>query len=571
MLATGLAVAGIAPFAASQTITEFPLPVAASEPELIIVGPDGAMWFTETSGNKIGRITVSGQITEFPVPTPRSGPTGIAVGSDGAIWFTEGSVGKIGRITTSGAITEYFGPSAASAPAIMTAGPDGALWFTELLGNRIGRMTTTGSYRDFIVPTLSSGPGAILTAPDGNIWFTESNKNKIAKITPSGFITEYPNPDGLVGIDYMSISPDGRLYFSEDMNQQLAVIGTNGVFQGEIPLPPGGTEGYVGIGPDGALWLVESVANKIARVGASTSGTPNYTEFAIPTPAANALALVGGPDGNIWFTETDASKIGRLTVPRSPTPLVAAVLPSSRSIRVGNTATAFATMINGGATTLTNCQILPLSTVPARFSYQTTNSSTNAVTGSPNTPVTLNAGASQSFSIAFQANAAVSPTDVALSFDCGNTDPAAPVTGLNTLLLSLSNVATPDVIALSATPSGDGILDIAGISGSNAFAVATANVGAAGTINASVDTGSATVPVRLTICQTNPGTGACLGTAGASFGPVNVNANETPTFSIFATGNGPISFAPAATRVFVRFKDAGGTVRGSTSVAIRTQ
>jgi hypothetical protein len=101
--------------------------------------------------------------------------------------------------------------------------------------------------------------------------------------------------------------------------------------------------------------------------------------------------------------------------------------------------------------------------------------------------------------------------------------------------------------------------------------VATANVGALGTITASVDTGTATVMANLTICQTNPATGVCLGPAGPSYGPVSVAANATPTFSIFATATGTIPFAPAATRIYVRFKDAGGAVRGATSVAVRTQ
>ena len=45
----------------------------------------------------------------------------------------------------------------------------------------------------------------------------------------------------------------------------------------------------------------------------------------------------------------------------------------------------------------------------------------------------------------------------------------------------------------------------------------------------------------------------------------------TPTFSVFLQAGGPIPFAPATSRVFVRFKDAGGGLHGSTSVAIETE
>ena len=52
-------------------------------------GPSGALWFTEASGNRIGRITTSGTITEYPIPTASSYPEGIAPGPDSALWFTE--------------------------------------------------------------------------------------------------------------------------------------------------------------------------------------------------------------------------------------------------------------------------------------------------------------------------------------------------------------------------------------------------------------------------------------------------------------------------------------------------
>jgi streptogramin lyase len=113
--------------AAAQTYTEFPIPTASSQPYGITAGPDGALWFTEALGNKIGRITTAGTITEFPI-TPGSGPTGITAGPDGALWFTE-SAGNIGRITTAGLFTEFGG--GAGLPTAITAGPDGALWFTE--------------------------------------------------------------------------------------------------------------------------------------------------------------------------------------------------------------------------------------------------------------------------------------------------------------------------------------------------------------------------------------------------------------------------------------------------------
>jgi streptogramin lyase len=61
--------AGVDQPARAQTVTEFPIPTASSLPSGITMGPDGNLWFTETSGNKIGRITTAGVITEFAIPT----------------------------------------------------------------------------------------------------------------------------------------------------------------------------------------------------------------------------------------------------------------------------------------------------------------------------------------------------------------------------------------------------------------------------------------------------------------------------------------------------------------------
>jgi len=251
------------------------------------------------------------------------------------------------------------------------------------------------------------------------------------------------------------------------------------------------------------------------------------------------------------------------------------VLPSSRSVQVGNTATAFATIINSNSSALSGCAIVPVTTVPASFVYQTTNPATNALTGSPNTPVSIPGGSapnfsSQSFVIAFTPNAPFVPATVALGFDCTGVSAAPSNTGLNTLLLSGSATPVPDVVALAATAQNDGILHITGTTGSNAFAVATVNVGAGASITATANTGAATLPLAISLCQTNPTSGQCISAVGPS-ATFTINANATPTVAIFATASGGVPFLPATNRIFVEFSDANEIVRGSTCVAVETQ
>jgi CSLREA domain-containing protein len=214
----------VAPSGACSGLT-IPYPPYNRSPQDIVAGPDGALWFTESTGNQIGRFVFlppspfpdpfpPSPFTFFDVPTPGSSLSGITRGTDGALWFTEQSADRIGRITTAGVITEYALPSPGSSPTGITAGPDGALWFTEQYGNRIGRITTTGTISEFAVPTAFSSPHGITAGPDGALWFTEQSGDRIGRITTGGAITEIvlsptSSPAGI------TTGPDGNIWFAE--------------------------------------------------------------------------------------------------------------------------------------------------------------------------------------------------------------------------------------------------------------------------------------------------------------------------------------------------------------------
>jgi virginiamycin B lyase len=543
------------------------MPTANSLPFWIALGSDGNLWVTEYAGDQIARVTPAGAVTEFPIPSQQSAPAGIVAGSDGNLWFIEQNGNNVGRMTTTGAVTEYPIPSGNSGPTLIAAGPDGALWFVEQLGNKIGRITTSGNFAEFPIPTGGAFPQDIVAGSDGALWFTEFDANKIGRISASnGAITEFPiaGPNSCpIGI---TAGPDGNLWFNEPCINAVGRITTAGVitqFQSQI----GGAG--ITVGPDGALWFSEytNLANQVGKI--TTTGA--VTLFTAVSPGGNLSAgIVTGPDGAIWFTDPGADNVGRIVPPPVTPTLLAAVLPSSQSVQLGTTATAFATIINAGSTGLNGCAITPVTTVPASFLYQTTNPTTNVLTGSPNTPVSIAAGGLQTFVIALTPSAPVVPTTAVLGFSCSGTTPAPTTPGVNTLLYSASATPVPDIIALAATTSNDGILHVVGPTNANAFAVATINLGASAAITATPNTGSETLPLAIGICQTNPASGQCLSGVGASATAV-LDSQTTATFAIFAAAGGSVPFAPATNRIFVQFTDSSGVVRGSTSVAVETQ
>jgi streptogramin lyase len=172
----------------THEVKEFELPAAdkgQQGPFGITAGPDGNVWFTELIGNRIGRITPSGEITEFPVPTANSEPIAITNGPDGNLWFAEQDGEKIGRINpTSHEITEFPIPSGGGEPSAITEGPDGNLWFAEENGD-IGRITPTGTITQ-CTTGISGAIKGITPGPEDTIWFTEFDETRIGRITATG-------------------------------------------------------------------------------------------------------------------------------------------------------------------------------------------------------------------------------------------------------------------------------------------------------------------------------------------------------------------------------------------------
>ena len=248
-------------------VHSFPLPHAVSGPTTVVVAADGRIWFTEGTGDRIGRVEPDGSgLVEFALPHAGSAPRILARGGDGNLWFSEHLGNRIGRITPQGLITEFSIPTPASQPRAIALGADGNIWFGEFAGGKIGRISPTGEITEFELPTSNSGPRALAAGPDGNIWYSAFHANKVGRITMRGKITEY-----------------------------------------SLPRPDSGP-GDITAGPDGAMWLVElsggmdgvaTDGNRVARV----SLTGEITEFVMPSTTPSPINIAVGPDRNLWYTQ----------------------------------------------------------------------------------------------------------------------------------------------------------------------------------------------------------------------------------------------------------------------------
>ena len=272
--------------------------------------------------------------------------------------------------------------------------------------------------------------------------------------------------------------------------------------------------------------------------------------------------------------------------------LVGALLPGFRSGGVGESISAFLTVINplSYGRNAENCRIVvPYSrrdghevgeAVPD-INYRRTDDANQAI-GDANPMFNLEAGVRASFVVGF-----TPPVPgrfyANLFFHCDNVLPAtSDFEDFASFGFAASFEPIPDIIPIAATASGDGIIELQNFR-TTAFAVA------------SVNNSNATAEIMVTpmmtnvkfyaprddnriitgeICQTNPTSGVCISprvpTLAVSYAP-----GEIKTFTVFVRSENMIEyFAPARLRAEVIFNDtesrgSNSTNRGSTSVAIR--
>jgi streptogramin lyase len=344
-LCAAIALLACAAFASTATasaplgeITEFGeangLP-AGSEPQDIVAGAEGNMWFTAQGPvPAVGRVTPSGTITEFTAglkPGNASKPEEITLGPEGDLWFTDSScvreeqIVSLSGIPTGGTFTLTFegettAPISASltptevnsqmvsaldalpalSPSDVTPGnaaeglEDLGLTFAGEASKRncenVPQLTADGS-------GLTGGTGPTATVRTAR----QGEEAAVGRIAPSGVITEFPTgPD--VEPQHIGTSSNGTIwvtsYATTDLT--LATVSNSGALTKHVT----GVEGNAASlapGPDGNVWATTSGAeNPILRITPAGAVT-QFTAGLSPSYAPGGIAQ--GSDGNMWFVD----------------------------------------------------------------------------------------------------------------------------------------------------------------------------------------------------------------------------------------------------------------------------
>jgi sugar lactone lactonase YvrE len=508
-------------------------------------------------------------------------PEAAAVDAAGDVFFVEPSGNAVLEIPAAGGyqtvVTLPVPSGSFNVPAAVALDGAGNLFVADSGNNAVKEVPAAGGYTT--VQTLGAGaadlssPSGITVDSGGNVFVVDTGHGVVKEILAAG---GYTNVQTLAGSGGWFGSLLGA---AVDGSGNLFITGFPGTYP-VVEVPPAG--GYakgtpLGIPPDtlngpnaiavdgsGNLFITDSGINAVWQIPAA-GGYTSAAELAqgmFEQPTGVAV----GAGGNVFVADTGHSAMKEIVL--APSPVAAAILPGARSVEAGNPATVFATMVNGGTSGLTACAPHLPGTAPGALSldFQTTNPATNTLTGTKNQPVPIAAGASQSFVLGFSASTEVTAPGLPIVFLCDGAGAVGTIPGVNTVDLLFASTPVPDIIVQAATASPGLTLHLA--NGAGAFAIATDDNGTGGTLTAVTDTGGATLPLSLTLCQTNAA--AQCQAAPASSLPVAFTPGATPTFSVFASSTGAIPFAPATARIFVRFLDPSGTSHGTTSVAVTT-
>ncbi len=183
------------------TLSEYSLPTATG-PYAIASGPSGStvLYVTAVTSNQILVIKTDGSVQATnTIPTAASSPKGITY-ANGAAWFTENLGNKLGRVVTASAtsttytLSEIALPSSnnydsSRAPLGIATGPADTVWYVGAgntstggsSGSRIGQMSKDGAIVGEYLLT-PAGAISVTQGPDGNMWVTFGSSNKVGKV-----------------------------------------------------------------------------------------------------------------------------------------------------------------------------------------------------------------------------------------------------------------------------------------------------------------------------------------------------------------------------------------------------
>lgn len=233
-----------------------------NDPAGLAIAPDGTIFVADNQNHALRRIGTNGVVTTLAgLPgTPGSAdgtgpaarfdsPTGVALGPDGALYVSDTGNHTLRRVTTNGVVTtlagsagvaDYVDGPATSArfnqPLGLAIAPDGTVFVADS-GNHLIRIIATngtvsvlagnpetfGSADGTGTNAFFNSPVGLALAPDGSLFVSDANNFTIRRVTAAGIVTTIA---GAAGQDGSTDGPTASARFGKPAELALAPNGT---------------------------------------------------------------------------------------------------------------------------------------------------------------------------------------------------------------------------------------------------------------------------------------------------------------------------------------------------------
>jgi virginiamycin B lyase len=304
---------GIAPgtlpnFAGKVTEWPVPTPRFARDPA---PGPDGNIYVTVMSGNKIARFNPKTHAFQEWELAPRHNPHGLLVDKQGIVWTTGNGNGTLGRLDpASGQFTEYQTPSRGGGPHTLVIGNDGVIWFTMQSGNKIGRFDTKtgGPITEY---ATSGGPYGLALDKAGNVWFCRMGEHKLGRLDPkTGQISELATGPGSLP-RRIAAAPDGMLWVTLYGNGKLLQVDPDAAKIVKTYSLPAGDAGPYAVNVDGAgmVWVNEINTDTVVRLNPATE---DMRVVKLPSKNVGIRKMSVDANGRLWYMGSHNGRLGMI-------------------------------------------------------------------------------------------------------------------------------------------------------------------------------------------------------------------------------------------------------------------
>ncbi len=265
--------------------------LAASQ--LVFDRATNAVWFTDARTYSIGRLDVeNSKVDRWKIPTDKAGPMGIALSPDDkSIWFTEITGNKIGKFEKGSKRFAEYSTGEDTGPALLTFDDRGVLWVSLTFAGSVLRVEPWSLVSNSPSPSLSGMTKMALPEPDrftpfgiaitssGKMYVSDHSSSRIVVSDAESNFRSYTSywtspPDSIIPTtlpSQMISDKEGNVYFAQHGGNRITEVrASDGIMtEYEIPTGPLSTALYLAEGHNGKIWFVEWASNRVAYLDTS--------------------------------------------------------------------------------------------------------------------------------------------------------------------------------------------------------------------------------------------------------------------------------------------------------------